>query len=725
MHRRRFLALSATAGGMALAVSVAACRQDGDTPSGGAVFAPDAWIRIAGDGTVTVVLARTEMGQGVSTALPMLIAEELEADWESLRVEQAPAHSAYGNTEMQASLMLTGGSSSVREAWEPLRRAGATARTLLIAAAARRWGVAPTECRAERGKVYHVGTDRQEGFGALAADAAKLPLPGEVTLKPPAEWRLLGRPLPRRDARDCVDGTARFGIDVRLPGMLYASVERAPVWGATLASCDDDAARASAGVRHVLRFDDKVAVVAESHWEAMQGRKKLILTWDEGPLASLSDSTIGERMLAIAEEGPGGVARNDGDAVAVLATSATKLEASYETPFLAHATMEPMNCTVDPTTGEVWAPTQFQDGPSYLGGGGSRGIAGSALGRGPNHVKVHTTRAGGGFGRRMEGDFVREAAEIAARIGVPVQLLWTREDDTRHDHYRPRTLHRLSAALDDSGRLVAWRQQIVAPSISRNFVPRVVPDAVVKLVGPLKDGVDQSTVEGAADTPYRIPNLLVTSAMANLGVPVGYWRSVGHSHSAFAVECFVDELARLGDRDPVEFRRELLSHAPRYLAVLDVAAERAGWGTPLPAGRARGVAFHESFGSIVAQVAEVSIVGGAVKVHRVTCAADCGTVVNPEIVRAQLEGGILFGLGAALHGEVKVDAGRVVESNFHDLPQLRMYEAPAIEVHLVASGAAPGGVGEPGVPPIAPAVANAVAALTGKPVRKLPIGVVS
>jgi isoquinoline 1-oxidoreductase beta subunit len=721
MDRRRFLELSATAGGMALAVSVAACRQDGDTPSGGAVFAPDAWIRVAGDGTVTVVLARTEMGQGVSTALPMLVAEELEADWESLRVEQAPAHSAYGNTEMQASLMITGGSSSVREGWEPLRRAGATARTLLVSAAAQRWGVPATECRAERGRIYHVGSDRQAGFGEVAADAAALPIPSTVTLKPPAEWRLLGRPLPRRDARECVDGSARFGIDVRLPGMLYASVERAPVWGGTLQSCDDDAALASAGVRHVLRFDDKVAVVAESHWQAMQGRKKLILTWDEGPLAALSDATIGERMAAIAGEGAGGVARRDGDAPVVFATSATKLEAIYELPFLAHATMEPMNCTVDPGTGEVWAPTQFQDGPAFLGGGGTRGVAGSALGRGPSHVQVHTTRAGGGFGRRMEGDFVREAAEIAARVGVPVQLLWTREDDTRHDHYRPRTLHRLSAALDDSGRLVAWLQQIVAPSISRNFVPRMVPDAVVKVVGPLKDGVDPSTVEGAADTPYRIPNLLVTTAMANLGVPVGYWRSVGHSHTAFAVECFVDEIAKLGGRDPVELRRELLSHAPRYLAVLDLAAERAGWGTPLPPGRARGVAFHESFGSIVAQVAEVSLTGKSLQVHRVTCAADCGTVVNPDIVRAQLEGGILFGLGAALHGEVNIEGGKVIQSNFHDLPQLRMHEAPAIEVHLVASGAGPGGVGEPGVPPIAPAVANALFALTGTPVRKLPI----
>jgi isoquinoline 1-oxidoreductase beta subunit len=323
----------------------------------------------------------------------------------------------------------------------------------------------------------------------------------------------------------------------------------------------------------------------------------------------------------------------------------------------------------------------------------------------------------------MEGDFVREAAEVAARVGLPVQVLWTREDDTRHDHYRPRALHRLSAALDDSGRLVAWRQQVVAPSISRNFVPRIVPDGVVKLAGPLKDGVDQSTVEGAADTPYRIPNLLVTTAMANLGVPVGYWRSVGHSHTAFAVECFLDEVARLGQRDPVELRRDLLSYAPRYRNVLDLAAEKSGWGTPLPAGRARGVAFHESFGSIVAQVAEVSVSGSTVKVHRVTCAADCGTVVNPDIVHAQLEGGINFGLSAALHGEVKIEKGRVVPSNFHDLPQLRMHEAPAIEIHLVASDAAPGGVGEPGVPPIAPAVANAVFALTGGPVRSLPIRV--
>ncbi|MEP6745004.1 MAG: molybdopterin cofactor-binding domain-containing protein, partial [Gemmatimonadota bacterium] len=696
MQRREFLSLTATAtGGLALAVSVAACRNDGAAPAEGAVFAPDAWIRVAGDGTVTVVLARSEMGQGVSTALPMLVAEELEADWEALRVEQAPAHEAYGNAELQAGVMMTGGSSSVREAWEPLRRAGATARTLLIAAAAAEWGVPVAECRAEQGAVLHTRSERRGGFGEFAAAAARLPIPHKVALKDPKDWRLIGRSLPRRDGPDVVTGRAIFGLDVRVPGMLYASVERAPVWGGSVKTLDSTAALALPGVRHVFDLGDRVAVVADRHWQALQARRRLAVTWDDGPLASLSDATIGARMRELADASEGGVARNEGDAPSVLATGSV-LEAEYEVPFLAHATMEPMNCTIDPRSGEMWGPTQFQDGPAMIDGGGARGRLASGLGRGPNHAKVHTTRLGGGFGRRLEIDYVIEATEVARRAGVPVQVVWTREDDMRHDVYRPRVLHRLKASVDDSGRLLAWQQQIVAPSIARKYVPRMVPDLVVKLGGPLKGGVDQSTVEGAADTPYKIPNLRVTSLMANVGVPVGYWRSVGHSHTAFAVECFVDELARKAGTDPVEFRRQLLSHLPRYRAVLDLAAERAGWGTPLPAGHARGVAFHESFGSRVAEVAEVSLERGRVRVHRVVCAADCGTVVHPDLVTAQLEGAIIFGLSAALFGEVNVEGGKVKQSNFHDYQVARMSDSPRIEVHLLPSIGLPGGVGEVG-----------------------------
>ena len=724
MQRRDFLQLTAAAaGGLTLAVSIAACRADGAPPTEGEVFVPDAWIRIGGDGTVTVMLARSEMGQGVSTALPMLIAEELEADWAALRVEQAPAHVAYGNTALQAGMMMTGGSSSVMEAWEPLRRAGATARQLLLAAAAARWGVPAGECRAENGRVLHVRGEKSAGFGELAEDAARLPIPRDVTLKGPSEWRLIGRAVDRRDAKAIVTGTATFGLDVRLPGMLYASVERAPVWGGKVKRVDSAAAKGSPGVREVVVLDDRVAVVADTHWQALVGRRKLVIEWSDGPLAELTDATIGDRMRARAAADEGGVARNDGDAPGVLATTAGVLEAEYEFPFLAHATMEPMNCTVDPVNGEMWGPTQFQDGPFFLGGGGARGVLASALGRGVERVKVHTTRLGGGFGRRLEVDYVEEAARIAREVGKPVQVIWTREDDLRHDRYRPRVLHRVKGAVDASGRLLAWQHQITAPSISRNFVPRAVPDALVTLGGPLKGGVDKSTVEGAADTPYRIPNLRVTSLMANLGVPVGYWRSVGHSHTAFVVECFVDELAAKAGADPVEFRRGLLSHLARYRDVLDLAAERSGWGTPLPKGRARGVAFHESFGSLVAQVAEVSIEGGAIRVHRVTCALDCGTIVHPDIVTAQVEGGILFGLSAALYGEVNVDGGKVKQSNFHDYQVVRMPASPVIEVHLMPRDAPPGGVGEVGTPPIAPAVANAVFALTGKPIRRLPIRV--
>jgi isoquinoline 1-oxidoreductase subunit beta len=723
MERRDFLLLTATAaGGLSLAVSVAACRNDGEAPTGDAAFAPDAWIRIAEDGTVTVLLARSEMGQGVSTGLPMLIAEELEADWELLRVQQAPAHEAYGNTALQAGVMMTGGSSSVREGWEPLRRAGATARVLLVSAAAAEWGVAASECRAERGTVFHDPSGRRAGFGELTAAAARLPVPHDVPLKPPSEWKLIGRSLPRRDNVDVVMARPMFGLDVRLPGMVYASVERAPVWGGKVHTLDATAALASPGVRHVFDLGDKVAVVADRYWQALQARGKLVITWNDGPLANLSDESIGARMRELADADDGGVARNEGDVATVLEYGGAH-EAEYEAPFLAHATMEPMNCTVDPVRGEMWGPTQFQDGPAMIDGGGARGRLASGLGRGPNHAKVHTTRLGGGFGRRLENDYVVEATEIAYRAGVPVQVIWSREDDVRHDRFRPRALHRLKGVVDVQGKLIAWQQQIVAPSISRKFVPRAVPDFLVKLGGPLKHGVDQSTVEGAADTPYRIPNLRVTSLMANVGVPVGYWRSVGHSHTAFAVECFVDELARKAGADPVEFRRGLLSHLPRYRAVLDLAAAKGGWGTPLPAGRARGVAFHESFGSRVAEVAEVSIEEGKVRVHRVVCAADCGTVVHPDLVHAQLEGAIIFGLSAALFGEVNIEGGRVRQSNFHDYPVARMSDTPKIEVHLLPSIDPPGGVGEVGTPPIAPAIANAVFALTGVPVRRLPIRV--
>jgi isoquinoline 1-oxidoreductase beta subunit len=721
MDRRDFIRLSATAGGLTLAVSVAACRNDGTPPTGDAVFAPDAWIRIAGDGTVTVVLARTEMGQGVSTALPMLIAEELDCDWATLEVEQAPAHEAYGNTALQANVMSTGGSSAVREAWIPLRRAGASARALLVAVAAARWGVEPSSCRTESGRVIHRNGESL-GYGELAAAAALLPVPREVPLKSPAEWRLIGKPVARRDALEVATGRATFGIDIRLQGMRYASVVRSPVWGGKVRRVDEAAARAATGVQEVVVLDDRVAVVADTYWHALKGRERLVIEWDDGPLAVLDDEKIGAALRAIADEGEGGVARNDGDVAAVAA--GTVIDAEFEVPFLAHATMEPMNCTVDPTTGEAWVSTQFQDGPALINGGGARGQLARGLGRGPNHAKVHTTRVGGGFGRRLLVDYVTEATAVARAVGVPVQVIWTREDDTRHDYYRPRALHRVRATIDDAGRVVAWRHQVVAPSITRGFVPRAIPDLLATVAGPLKGGVDGSTVEGAAEIPYRIANVRITSAMGNVGVPVGYWRSVGHSHTAFAVECVVDRLAKHLGRDPVEYRRELLSHLPAYRAVLDLAAERAGWGTPLPAGRARGVAFHESFGSRVAQVAEVSLAGSEVRVHRVTCAVDCGVVVNPEIARAQIEGGILFGLSAALYSEINIEGGRARQSNFSDYRVLRFPEAPTIDVHFLdRPDAGPGGIGEVGTPPIAPAVANAVFALTGVSVGRLPIRV--
>ena len=672
---------------------------------GTASFAPNAWLRIGTDDSVLVLVDRSEMGQGVATALPQLLAEELEADWSKIRFEFAPAEPAYFNPLFGA--QGTGGSTSVRAAWKPLREAGARARSMLIAAAAQAWGVDAATCRAERNAVLHAASGRRLTYGQLAQRAARLPVPTTVTLKDPKDWRIVGKATPRLDTRFKVNGSAQFGIDVRVPGMLTALVARSPVFGGKVQRFDAAAARAVPGVRQVVQISSGVAVLADGYWPALQGRDALTVVWDEGPVAAVSSATIGQLFAERANQ-PGAVARHEGgDPDAALSGAAQRVAAVYQMPFLAHATMEPMHCTAHVRSDgvDIWAPTQFQTGAQ---GAGAR-IGGVP----PEKVAVHTTYLGGGFGRRFELDFIIEALETSkAAGGVPVKVVWSREDDMRHAQYRPASYHALRAGLDAAGKPVAWTHRVVAPSIMERVFP-----------GSVQNGLDREAVEGAAGVPYATPNVHVDYVLTDTGIPVGFWRSVNNSFNAFAVETFIDELAAAAKQDPYEYRRGLLANAPRHRGVLELAAAKAGWGTPLPAGRARGIAVHKSFESFVAQVAEVSVSPeGTVRVHRVVCAVDCGVAVNPSTIVAQMQSGIVYGLAAALTGAITIDRGRVVESNFHDYPVLRLADMPAVEVHLVVSTEEPGGVGEPGTPPIAPAVCNAIFALTGKRIRSLPIG---
>ena len=705
LTRREFLHSASVAGaGLVIGFHLPLGGRRAQAPTG--PFAPNAWLRIGADGDVRIIVARSEMGQGVATSLPMLVAEELEADWSKVTIEFAPADPAYNNPLFGA--QATGGSTSVRGSYVPLRQAGAAAREMLIAAAAQTWGVDHAACRAEHGAVVHGATGRRILYGALVATAAALPVPADVPLKDPKDWKILGTRVRRLDTPAKVDGSAQFGIDVQVPGMLVALIARCPTFGGTVARFTATRAKAVPGVRHVVAVSTGVAVVADGYWAAKKGRDALAVTWADGANAAVSSATIASLLQQRAEQ-PGAVARHDGDPDAGMSTAATKVEAAYDLPFLAHAAMEPMNCTahVRPDGVDIWAPTQFQTGAQQLG---------AAIGGVPaGQVKVHTTYLGGGFGRRFELDFIKEALETSKAVGVPVKVIWSREDDIRQGQYRPVSHHRLRAGLDAGGQPVAWTHRIVAPSI----MARVFPNSV-------QNGLDGEAVEGGVEMPYAIPNVHVDYALTDTGIPVGFWRSVNNSFNAFAVETFIDELAAAAKQDPVAYRRALLTKAPRHLAVVELAASKAGWGTPPPAGRARGIAVHKAFDSYVAEVAEVSVgADGTPRVHRVVCAVDCGPVVNPDIVEAQMQSAIVYGLTAALYGEITIDRGRVQQSNFHNYLMLRMNAMPAIEVYIVPSTDAQGGVGEPGTPPIAPAVCNAIFALTGKRIRRLPIGKVT
>jgi len=706
VSRRAFLKAGAAAGGgLLIAVGLPGLMGEAEAAEKGAEFAPNAFIRVGSDGRITLVMGQVEMGQGTYTSMPMLIAEELEVSLDQVTLEHAPPdQKAYGNPIFV--VQMTGGSTSVRGFWTPLRQAGATARTMLVNAAAQRWKVDPASCRAERGTVIHPSSGRKLKYGALADAAAGLPLPEKVALKDPKDFKLIGTPHKRLDSPDKLNGKAKFGIDTQVPGMKIATVAACPVFGGKVAKYDEAAAKAVKGVRQVVAIDNAVAVVADHMWAAKQGLAALNLQWDEGPNAKLNTADIVAQMAKAAEQS-GIVAASSGDVAKAGAAAPVKVDAVYQVPFLAHATMEPMNCTVHYTKDacEIWTGTQVI-GLAQL-------FASKASSLPPEKITVHNHLLGGGFGRRLESDYVYQAVLIAKQVEGPVKIVWTREEDIQHDMYRPYYYDRISAALDDKGLPVAWNHRLVGPSIVDRYFP-----------GLLKPGTpDPDAIEGAHETVYDIPNRHVEYVRYEPpGIPTAWWRGVGPTHNIFVVESFVDELAAKAGKDPVEYRRALLGKSPRALAVLNLAAEKAGWGKALPAGSGRGVSVQNVFGSYLAQVAEVEVgKDGSVKVERLVCAVDCGYTVNPDTIRAQIEGGAIFGITAVLHGEITLKDGRVEQSNFHNYQMLRINEAPLIEVHIVPSAEAPGGIGEPGTSALAPAVLNAVYAATGKRLRKLPI----
>jgi isoquinoline 1-oxidoreductase beta subunit len=722
LSRRAFLKTGLAAGagltlGLYLPLGSAKEFRAGPGIAGGeeratAAFEPNAFVRIGRDDTVTVIVKHLEMGQGTYTGLPTLVAEELDARWDQIRVEGAPADVERYNNLFWGKAQGTGGSTAIANSFEQMRKAGAAARRMLVEAAAERWQAPAEEIQVRDGVLSHASGNHAT-FGELAAAAAKQPVPEEVTLKDPSQFRLIGNPaIRRKDSQGKTDGSARFTQDVRLPGMLTALVVHPPRFGAKLKSYDAAAAKAIKGVEQVVEIPSGVAVLGRDFWSAKRGRDALAATlvWDDEAAFKLGSEAILAQYRGLAA-GPGTVARKDGDAEVALANAARVVEAELTVPYLAHAAMEPLNCVIAPEGNGVRLMNgeQFQTADQAA-------VAG-VLGLEPAQVQIDMLYAGGSFGRRAnpQSDYPIEAAQIFKAAGgkVPIKLQWTREDDMQAGWYRPLFLHRLRAGLDESGKPVAWQHRIVGQSImaGTGFEAQMVVD-----------GVDQTSVEGAANLPYGIPNVLVDLHSPKLPVPVQWWRSVGSTHTAFAVECLIDELATAAGRDPVEFRMALLEGHPRHQGVLKLAAEKAGWGKPLPEGRGRGVAVHESFNSYVAQVAEVTVrKGGAFRVERVVIAVDCGIAVNPDVIKAQMEGGMGFGLSAALLSEITLEDGEVEQSNFHDYQVLSMDQMPQVEVYIVPSAEAPTGVGEPATPVIAPAVANALFAATGQRLHSLPL----
>jgi len=726
VNRRDFLK-TAAAGGCALVIGFhlsppafadQAADQEKKTPN---PF--DAWVRITPDNRVTLILGKSEMGQGIMTALPMILAEELCLDWKQVKVQQAP-------TNPKIYDLGTGGSGSVAGSWLPLRRAGAAAREMLIAAAAQKWEVRPDTCKAANGQVIHGHPQRYLSYGELVEAASKLPVPNlnTVPLKNSDDFTVVGHDTHRFEGRDKATGAAKFGIDSRVPGMLFAVAARCPVFGGKLASFDATKAKEVPGVRDVISFETSgrgasttggVAVLADNSWAAIEGRKALAVKWDEGPAANESSAELRKHFLANAAK-PGKALRNDGDAASVLGSSPKKIEAAYELPFAPHACMEPMNCTVQirPDGAEAWVPTQA---PQW-----AQSVIAEAAKLPPEKVIVHTTLMGGGFGRRYQADFVMEAAQVAAKAaGQPVMVLWTREDDMHHGFYRPASYHKLQGALDANGNLAAWKHFQTSTSIAAKWSEKGAEDPGLGEFG------------SGATIPYLTPNVRLEYTLAESSVPRAWWRSVEHSSSGFVVESFIDELAAAAGQDPLAFRLKMIGgdrkipmfgndqepplDTARLKAVLRLAAEKAGWGQPLPKGQGRGIATFYSFHSYTAAVAEASVQDRAIKIHRLVYAVDCGRPINPDGIRAQVESAAIYGLSAALHDAITISRGRVEQSNFNDYGMPRMNETPRTEVHVVMSKEEPTGIGEPGLPVVTPAVCNAIFAATGKRLRRLPI----
>lgn len=690
MNRRHFLKSSAVAtGGLVLGFYLPDNLEAAAEPNvSGAKL--NAWVYVSPDDTVTLFIHKAEMGQGTVTSLSMLLAEELECDWNKIKTEFPGVNPEFGPVQGVV------GSQSIRTSWDLLRKTGAAAREMLVSAAAQKWNVDVKDCRAENNAVVNTRTNARLTYGSLAEAASKLPVPAAPMMKDPSKFRIVGKPMKRRDTPMKVNGTAGFALDMKLPGMLYAVVARSAAFGGKITSFDATKAKAVPGVKNVVQISNGVAVVADNTWAAIEGRKALTLQVDDGPRGATSSSTIRQTFMDLAAKS-GAVATNEGNVETAMAGASKKIEAVYEVPYLAHSPMEPLNCTahVQADSCEIWTGSQMQTAAHQAG----MRISGLPA----DKVQIHTTFLGGGFGRRARVDFISEAIETSKAVGVPVKLTWTREDDTQQDFYRPASYTTFAAGLDAQGWPVAWHARVVCPSFSA-----------------LRDGVDRTGVEGIAEI-YDLPNMRVEYHPPDVGVPVSFWRSVGYSQNTFFTESFIDEMAAASGKDPLEFRRRLLAKQPRLLGVLNLAAEKIGWNTPPARGRFRGIGLSNNVGSFEAQIAEVSVDKGKVRVHRVVCAVDCGYTVNPATIVHQVRGGIVFGLTAAFKGAITIDRGRVEQSNFNNYEMFRIDEMPVIDVHIVPSTARVGGMGECSTPGIAPAVTNAIFKATGKRIRQLPI----